>query len=460
MKAGQQLGPWTLIERIGSGGNGEVWRASDAHQVVAVKILRRSRHHDRFERFRREVAFLKRLQAGTLPMVDSHLADDRREPSWYAMPCAVPIRTALGADPEPSRVLEAMAAIGSTLARLASQGVGHRDIKPDNLFELDGEWLVGDFGLVTYPERDPLTQQGRRLGPIDYMAPEMRHNADTANAEKADVYSLGKTLWVLLTGTPTPVPGAHRLDDPSCALAERLLHERTAELDLLIERCTYNNPDRRLTMAQLSAELEAFSREPLPESKLSPVRAELTDRIAALTAPARKRNEALSEFYVLRNETFRRFQEQTIQPFYHELARAMPGFNGPYGPTHIGAFDDEPAENLILHPGDGANHQYWGGGLMSPEELDCMVAITVGQRVYENRDVDFGVKLAVGRLPANPQQLIREPTIIVADKRRVRLGSILVDQAIQELGKNLHDRFDQTLQEVATRLADKRAPEH
>lgn len=108
------------------------------------------------------------------------------------MPIAVPLLDALGGTPEFPQVVQAVEHIARTLADLAADGVSHRDIKPDNLFQLNGEWAVGDFGLVKYPERESATRHGRRLGPLYFMAPEMRQNADTANAELADVYSLAK----------------------------------------------------------------------------------------------------------------------------------------------------------------------------------------------------------------------------------------------------------------------------
>ncbi len=96
--------------------------------------------------------------------------------------------------PELPRIVEAVERIARTLTSLAAEGVSHQDIKPANLFRLNGEWVVGDFGLVKYPEQEAVTRQGRALGPYYFMAPEMRRNADTADAELADVYSLAKTL--------------------------------------------------------------------------------------------------------------------------------------------------------------------------------------------------------------------------------------------------------------------------
>ena len=84
----------------------------------------------------------------TIPTARLHLARGGTGwPSWYVMPEARTLGAALGADPAPRTVVAAVADIATTLAALAEKGVGHRDIKPDNLFERDGRWLVGDFGL-------------------------------------------------------------------------------------------------------------------------------------------------------------------------------------------------------------------------------------------------------------------------------------------------------------------------
>src|SRR5207247_463379 len=109
---------------------------------------------------------------GVLPTLGSWLSDDLNQSSWYVMPVATPIREALGSDPEPWTVVGALAEIACTLATLAAEGVWHRDIKPDNLFNLGDRWVVGDFGLVSYPDKNPRTEHGRKLGPADYMAPE------------------------------------------------------------------------------------------------------------------------------------------------------------------------------------------------------------------------------------------------------------------------------------------------
>ena len=292
--AGQQYGEWVIVgqDPLGAGGNGQVWRAvATDGRTGAIKILSVGRRKDgryRLGRFSDEINFLAAHPgtAGILPLLDSRISDDPGRASWYVMPVARPIRAALGGDPEPIVVVGAIAEIAATLASLAAEGVAHRDLKPDNLFELDGRWVIGDFGLVSYPDKDPRTEHGRKLGPVDYMAPEMRRDADHADPGPADVWALGKTLWVLLADAELPQPGTHRAAEAAHALRDRITFAFAAELDLLLERATQIDPTRRVSMEEMAKELSACAATP-PESQPNPSLAELSARAAALTAATR-----------------------------------------------------------------------------------------------------------------------------------------------------------------------------
>jgi serine/threonine protein kinase len=296
IEAGQRYGVWVVTgdERLGGGGNGEVWRAEASDgRTGAVKVLHAGEGDEgqyRLARFKDEIGFLLAHPdfPGILPLLDSRISDNLDESSWYVMPVATPVRQALGADPGPDVVVGAAAEIADTLVALAAEGVAHRDIKPDNLFELDGRWVIGDFGLVTYPEKDPRTEHGRKVGPTDYMAPEMRRDADRADPGPADVWALAKTVWVLLTGQDLPLPGTHRSAEAAHSLQERITFRYAPELDRLLESATQIEPEKRISMRDMALELRACTVPP-PEARESASLAELHDRMAALTAASRQR---------------------------------------------------------------------------------------------------------------------------------------------------------------------------
>ncbi len=216
----EQLGPWSIGTRLGQGGNGTVWKAKNAQGIQgAVKLLHwkyQKASSKRFKRFRDEINLQLRLgvRPGILPILAHSLPPNPSpdNPAWLATPLAIPIKRALGR--ELLDVVEAIASIAECLASLHAEGITHRDIKPTNLYRYGDAWVLGDFGLVDFPGKEELTSSGRQVGPAYYVAPEMVSEAKRADPKKADVYSLGKTLWVLATGQAMPIPG----EQPASAL--------------------------------------------------------------------------------------------------------------------------------------------------------------------------------------------------------------------------------------------------
>ncbi len=329
-KRGDRIGTWTLEKRLGTGGNAVVWQAtSPSHSApVALKILKDPEQRgEPYKRFAREIEFVRGLGnfAGVLPVLAANVAEDPGgEPAWLAMPIATPIDEALaGAGLEGT--VSAITGIAETLARLAEQhdGFGHRDIKPGNLYERDGEWLVGDFGLVDVPDAsEKLTRTGRPLGPRYFMADEMIRGPATAAAGPADVFSLGKTLWVLAAGQRYPPAGPHSLSRHGTSLGEWLNHPLSHILDQLIDRMTRDDPLDRPSMAEVRQELERWlllSAEPVTvevRDAAAQVRASLAGEIAAQEKRTTQRELAIA--------AVRRFQEM-LRPLDDALLQAHPG---------------------------------------------------------------------------------------------------------------------------------------
>jgi hypothetical protein len=254
---------YALDAWIGGGSNADVWRAVGPSGHVAVKLLRsKNPAAEPYQRFVREVEQLRLLGdvPGVLPILDAHLptqgADEPR--AWLVMPLAQPLRDALGADATAEAVVEAVVQVAETLAALGLRGIAHRDVKPENLYERDGRAEIGDFGLVDAPDVEALTLPNEGLGPAHFLAPEMIQDALSADGRAADVYSLGKVLWVLLTRQRFPPPGEHRLDEPTMCVRSYLSHPRVASLDTLIARMTRHNPNERPDMAGCAVELNAW----------------------------------------------------------------------------------------------------------------------------------------------------------------------------------------------------------
>lgn len=258
----RRVGPWTLHEKLGQGGNSTVWKAtrSDADAAVALKLINAKKvGKEPYQRFVREIAFLRDHQEtpGVLPLLDAHLpenptTDDR---PWLAMPIATPIAQALSGKPL-SEVVGAVAVIAGTLARLQSEAdIAHRDIKPGNLYELDGAWMIGDFGLVALPDAAGLTLENRPLGPAHYTAYEMILHPATVDPHPADVYSLGKTLWVLATDQRFPPEGHQPAGTRAFEVGDFRPHPKSAVLDQEIDLMTRLHPDERPSKEQVARDL-------------------------------------------------------------------------------------------------------------------------------------------------------------------------------------------------------------
>jgi hypothetical protein len=311
--APRRIGPWDLGDKLGAGGNATVWRATRENGAfVALKVVNSTKvHREPYMRFVHEIAVLRTIgdEPGVLPLLDAHLpeqpsADDR---PWLAMPIAVSIREALAARPV-EEVVTAIGAIAATLARLrAEHEIGHRDVKPANLYEYQGRFLVGDFGLVAAPDLDELTREGRPLGPAHYTAYEMILDPVRADPGPADVYSLGKTLWVLATGQAYPPEGHQPASTRGFSIADLRPHAQAGALDRLVDRCTRLDPQTRPSMEQFAddlggwAELAAATTTVDFSDLRGPMRERLAGELARRDLRSQHREEAVASAKLLQD---------------------------------------------------------------------------------------------------------------------------------------------------------------
>lgn len=439
-------GDWRILNKIGSGGNGDVHRCKGTDGTeAAIKVLRRdrNRHRDRIVRFRNEVRFLisHGCRPGVVPLLDHALPDDPAEPSWYVMPMAVPILEALGATPELSQAVQAVEHIARTLADLVAEGVSHRDIKPDNLFQLNGEWAVGDFGLVKYPEHESATRHGRPLGPYYFMAPEMRQNADTANAELADVYSLAKTLWAIAAGRADPPPGELRRDRTELQLSSHVEDRRANLLESLLERCTSDNPSGRPALHEIVEELSWWTEPNVPvQSDLSHYAREVT-RLRHATNVAKK-------------ETERERLENLYREAYDRVHSTLT--------THLLAAIEQAGLLILSGPRspDGWVPENYGGGATSPcwgiEHLSSpWLAANIGvvHRTQPDEDLEnLAVTVVLAMMtPDSQHNYIRE-------LKHFKSGSLRLEQIIGELKTQLGRELPGIVAHFLTTYGQTRVP--
>jgi serine/threonine-protein kinase len=206
---GTPFGRYRLIELLGRGGMGEVWRAHDTstNRIVAIKLLPpHLAQDDTFvKRFRREAEAAARLNSPhIIPIHDYGEIDGRLYVNMRLIE-GRDLQQVLADGPmEPARAVRIIEEVAKALHAAHKVGLIHRDVKPSNILldEDDFAYLI-DFGLARAAGETRLTSAGF-IGSWHYMAPE-RFGAQEADA-RADVYALACVLYECLTGH-TPYPG-------------------------------------------------------------------------------------------------------------------------------------------------------------------------------------------------------------------------------------------------------------
>ncbi len=251
-----RLGQYTLLEKVGEGGMGEVYKARHAlmRRPTAIKLIRGDRAGaEDLERFEREVQLTSQL---THPNTIS-VFDYGRTPEgvfYYVMEYLPGLDLAqlveLQGPVPPARAVHILAQVCDSLAEAHARGLVHRDIKPQNAILCERGGLfdvvkVLDFGLVAeaVPAADP--SAGARvpiLGTPDYIAPE-RLRGEVAVDPRSDLYSVGALGFFLLTAqpvfpSPTPEATCHRaVHEPAPRPSERTSQPIPSALDDLIREC-------------------------------------------------------------------------------------------------------------------------------------------------------------------------------------------------------------------------------
>jgi TPR repeat protein/serine/threonine protein kinase len=221
----RRIGHYTVLEELGRGGMGIVFKALDvdANRVVALKLVSSTATPSKtfLERFQREGQIAAALDHPGIVAV--HSAGEHEGEPYLAYELVEGARTLSERFSDEDDRLERVALVRDAAEALGyahAQSIVHRDVKPDNiLVDLEGQVKVADFGLATAVDLDRLTRTGAYVGTPTHMAPEQfRGKISPAS----DVWSLGVVLYEALTGRLPfdgtqihEVVGAIMLSDPT-----------------------------------------------------------------------------------------------------------------------------------------------------------------------------------------------------------------------------------------------------
>jgi serine/threonine protein kinase len=256
---------WKNLGSIGEGGQGFVFKVSDSTGAEAGEwALKRLKKLDRVERFRREVDILrKHPHENIVPLIDAQVKEHGEEAENYlVMPIAkhgdlskrLPIYQG-----QVGSIVEVALQIARALDFIHATGVIHRDIKPGNILfpEAGHRVWVADFGLAFDPDATWRSPVGEIIGPRGFTAPELETGDPDKATPNADVYSLGRLIFFVLSG------GRHIARDnvfDRAHDAEFEKGERYTNLRLLLNRMVAEQPSRISRMKEVIAELERLAK--------------------------------------------------------------------------------------------------------------------------------------------------------------------------------------------------------
>jgi serine/threonine protein kinase/Tfp pilus assembly protein PilF len=267
-----RIGNYQILEEIGRGGMGVIYRARQRHSRRIVALKRILSHHadsrDTLVRFRREAEAAASLDhPNILPIYEVSEAEDGLP--FFSMKFAaggslLESQAALRGDTRKAVTL--MAKVARAVEYAHSRGILHRDLKPGNIL-LDGlgEPFVSDFGLAKWLDASSdLTRTLTIFGTPGYIAPEQANGPVSNLKATADIYSLGAILFDLLAGRP-PFLGEHALsvikqaaEKPAPKLRS-IVPKIDRDLETVCARCLEREPNARYrSAADLAEDLERW----------------------------------------------------------------------------------------------------------------------------------------------------------------------------------------------------------
>ena len=288
---GDTVGDYEILGVLGSGGMGRVFRVRNvlSDRLEAMKIVLPNAASDAglAERFLREIRVHASLEHPNIAAMRTALRVEERIVMIMELVEGSSLAAVLKRGPLPAGM--AMSYAGQVLSGLIyahSRGVVHRDIKPANIIVMpSGVVKVTDFGIARAAKGERLTMTGMALGSLYYMSPEQVRGASPD--ARSDIYSLGVTLYEMLTGTP-PLRGENEYAIMHAHLTEqpippsRLVTSLPAGLSDVVLKAMAKAPEERFQSAEEFLHVLCGAGEPVPRPVAPPASA----GAAGVTPPA------------------------------------------------------------------------------------------------------------------------------------------------------------------------------
>ncbi|MFH1833467.1 MAG: bifunctional serine/threonine-protein kinase/formylglycine-generating enzyme family protein, partial [bacterium] len=274
---GQTISHYRILEKLGQGGMGVVYKAEDTHlnRRVAIKFLspELSRQPEAKARFIHEAQAASSLEHHNICTI--HEIGQEDDQLYVVMTCyeGQTLRDRMGRGRlKVQEAVEITIQIAQGLTKAHHKGIIHRDIKPSNVFITgDGIVKIIDFGLAKLADHTRVTRAGTTLGTVAYMSPEQARGEDVD--PRSDIWSLGVILYEMLSGR-LPFAGGHEQ-----ALIYAILNERPSpirqalplvlvEVERVLSRALQKDPCQRYPSAEeMLEDLKSCQEALRPESK-------------------------------------------------------------------------------------------------------------------------------------------------------------------------------------------------
>jgi eukaryotic-like serine/threonine-protein kinase len=286
---------YTVVEEVGAGGMGVVYKAVDKRlgKPVAIKLIRpRAMNETGIARFRRELALAQRVSHpnvcrlhdmgevdGLLYISMQHVEGQRLDHLIVSMGHLSPKQTlALGRQ------------LCAGLVAIHEQGIIHRDLKPSNVMvDRAGHVYIMDFGLAVRPEgEDRVTSTGAVLGTLAYLSPEQARGRGVG--PQSDIFALGLILYEMLTGRRPPgdsveLPLALRDPNERCPPPSEFTPEVPPSLDDVVMRCLKRDTSERFATTAAAGEVLDLAQGDLSSASAAWRMSAQAPTMAGLTVP-------------------------------------------------------------------------------------------------------------------------------------------------------------------------------